>query len=93
MPEDPGDIPKIKPVIRQIVNEFHPDVQTLLEAGYDLEPSIQAIDHFGDIEAAMNYLDSRDEDSNEGDLLQSIGSEDMEGTEDTLEKCVLENWF
>lgn len=92
MPEDLDVSTKIKTVVRQVVDEFHPHVQTLLEAGYDLEPSIQAIDQFGDPEAAMNYLESNDKDSDKGGIFQQIGSEDMEITEEIYEKYVLRKW-
>lgn len=90
--EDPALTPKVKTIVRQAIDEFHPHVQTLLEAGYDLESSIEAVDRFGDVEVAMNYLDSRDEDSSEEGTFQPMTSEDMEGTEETWEKYVLTNY-
>ena len=41
---------------KQPVNEFHPTVQELVEAGYSMEQSIEAVEHHEDVEGAMDYL-------------------------------------
>ena len=41
---------------KQPVEEYHPLVQQLLEAGYDVEQSIEAVEHHESIEGAMDYL-------------------------------------
>jgi len=38
------------------VDEFHPTVQELVEAGYNMEQSIKAVEHFEKLEEAMDYL-------------------------------------
>ena len=41
---------------KQPVDEYHPTVQQLLEAGYDVEQSIEAVEHHDSLERAMDYL-------------------------------------
>ena len=41
---------------KQPVDEYHPTVQQLLEAGYDVEQSIGAVKHNENLEGAMDYL-------------------------------------
>ena len=41
---------------KQPVDEYHPTVQQLLEAGYDVEQSIEAVEHQDSLEGAMDYL-------------------------------------
>ena len=41
---------------KQPVDEYHPTVQQLLEAGYDVEQSIEAVEHNESLEGAMDYL-------------------------------------
>ena len=41
---------------KQPVDEYHPTVQQLLEAGYDVEQSIGAVEHNENLEGAMDYL-------------------------------------
>ena len=58
--------PSIRTVVRQSVDESHPDVQELVEAGYDLQASVEAMDQFRDMERAMKYLDDREKEEMEG---------------------------
>ena len=46
---------------KQPVDEYHPTVQQLLEAGYDVEQSIEAVEHHENLEGAMDYLLNREE--------------------------------
>ena len=46
---------------KQPVDEYHPTVQQLLEAGYDVEQSIEAVEHHESLEGAMDYLLSLEE--------------------------------
>ena len=50
--------PKIKIHItkKQCVDAFHPTVQELVEAGYDVEQSIHAVEYDDRLEGAMDYL-------------------------------------
>ena len=41
---------------KQPVDEYHPTVQQLLEAGYDVEQSIEAVEYHEVLEGAMDYL-------------------------------------
>ena len=41
---------------KQRVDEFHPTVQVLVEAGYSMEQSIHAVEHDDRLEGAMDYL-------------------------------------
>ena len=41
---------------KQPVDEFDPTVQKLVEAGYSLEQSIEAVEHHEELEGAMDYL-------------------------------------
>ena len=41
---------------KQRVDEFHPTVQMLVEAGYRVEQSIRAVEHDDRLEGAMDYL-------------------------------------
>ena len=41
---------------KQPVDEFHPTVQELVEAGYSVEQSIRAVEHNDRLEGAMDYL-------------------------------------
>ena len=41
---------------KQPVDEYHPIVQQLLEAGYDVQQSIEAVERHESLERAMNYL-------------------------------------
>ena len=57
-------IPKVKVVHRQIINESHPVVQQLVEEyEYDLDASIEAVQLFGSMQAAMDYLVGKEGDS------------------------------
>ena len=44
---------------KQPVDEFHPTVQQLVEAGFSVEQSIDAVEHDDGLEGAMDYLLSR----------------------------------
>lgn len=41
---------------KQPVDEFDPTVQELVEAGYSMEQSIEAVEHHEDVMGAMDYL-------------------------------------
>ena len=41
---------------KQLVDEFHPTVKQLVEAGYSVEQSIDAVEHCEGLEGAMDYL-------------------------------------
>ena len=41
---------------KQLVDEDHPTVQELVEAGYNVEQSIEAVEHYERLEEAMDYL-------------------------------------
>ena len=56
-------IPKVKIVHRHIINESHPVVQQLVEEyEYDLDASIEAVQLFGMLDRAMDYLARKDAD-------------------------------
>ena len=38
------------------MDEFHPTVQELIGAGYNLQQSIDAVEHSEELEGALNYL-------------------------------------
>jgi len=38
------------------VDEFHPTVQELIGAGYNLQQSIDAVEHSEELEGALDYL-------------------------------------
>ena len=48
--------PKIHITKKQRVDAFHPTVQELVEAGYDVEQSIHAVEYDDRLEEAMDYL-------------------------------------
>ena len=60
---------KIHTVYKQPVDEFHPTVQELVEAGYDVEQSIEAVEHNESLEGAMDYLLNREE---EGEIFHGL---------------------
>ena len=64
--------PRIKTVIRQAIDQSHPVVLKLLDADYGLEESMEAVERFGKLGPAMDYLDRKD-DSDEGGLFQASG--------------------
>ena len=53
---------------KQPVDEFHPTVQELVEAGYSLEKCIEAVECHQGLEGAMDYLLSLDK---EGGIFQT----------------------
>ena len=47
---------EIHVIQKQPVDKYHPTVQQLIEAGYDVEQSIEAVEHRENLEGAMDYL-------------------------------------
>ena len=41
---------------KEAVDEYHPTVQQLVDAGYNMERSIDAVEHYEVLEEAMDYL-------------------------------------
>jgi len=41
---------------KEPVDEYHPTVQQLLEAGYDVEQSIEAVERHEGVQEVMDYL-------------------------------------
>lgn len=41
---------------KEAVDEYHPTVQQLVDAGYNVEQSINAVEHHEGLEEAMDYL-------------------------------------
>ena len=68
--------PRIKTVIRQAIDRSHPVVQTLLDSEYGLEESIEAVERFGKLGPAMDYLDRKD-DSDEGGVFQASSQQPL----------------
>ena len=60
-------------VYKQLVDEFHPNVQELGEAGYSMEQSIEAVEQHEGLEGAMDYLLSLQE---EGEIIQTSISDE-----------------
>ena len=58
--------PSIHTVMRESVDENHPDVQELVEAGYDLQAAVEAMEQFRDVGRAMVYLDAQESEETEG---------------------------
>ena len=56
---------------KQPVDEFHPTVQELVDAGYGIEESIEAADHSENPEEALDYLLNLD---GEGGMFQPSAS-------------------
>ena len=52
---------EIRIVYKQPVDEFHPTVQQLIELGYDVQQSFEAVEHHESLEGAMDYLLSLEE--------------------------------
>ena len=52
------DSPIIESLTTQIqpVDEFHPTVQELIEVGYSVKQSVEAVKHHEGLEEAMDYL-------------------------------------
>ena len=44
----------------------HPDIQDLVEAGYDLQAAMKAMEQFRDVGEAMSYLDKQERPEVEG---------------------------
>ena len=53
-------------MIGQKFNGNHPDVRDLVEAGYDLQAAVKAMEQFGDVGEAMSYLDKQERQEVEG---------------------------
>ncbi len=52
---------QIKTVVTQTVDENHPGVQELVEAGYEPQDCVEAIEQsLGDVQEAMKLLDARE---------------------------------
>ena len=60
-------------VYKQLVDEFHPIVQELGEAGYSVEESIDAVEQYEGLEGAMDYLLNLEE---EGEIIQTSTSDE-----------------
>ena len=60
-------------VYKQLVDEFHPIVQELNEAGYSVEQSIEAVEQHEELERAMDYLLNLEE---EGEIIQTSTSDE-----------------
>ena len=60
-------------VYKQLVDEFHPIVQELNEAGYSVEQSIEAVEQHEELERAMDYLLNLEE---EGETIQTSTSDE-----------------
>ena len=54
---------ELKVVHKPLTNESHPVVQQLVEEEYDLDASIEAVQLFGTLEKAIDYLATKDADS------------------------------
>ena len=71
----------IKTIVRETVDEAHPDVRELVKAGYDLDKTVRAVSLYRDPQLAMRHLDSQEDDHFEvetNNLQQFISREDME---------------
>ena len=68
--------PRIRTVIRQAIDQSHPVVQKLVDADYGLEESIEAVERFGKLGPAMDYLDRKD-DSDEGGVFQASSQQPL----------------
>ena len=77
--------PSIRTVERESIDENHPDVQELVEAGYDLQAAVEAMDQFRDVGRAMVFLDQQEREETEGTgdaggYVRSVSREDIEGS-------------
>lgn len=59
------DIVTIETEMQEQVDENHPIVKELISAGYTVERSLDAVDKYETLDAAMNYLDQQDLDEDE----------------------------
>ena len=63
-------VPKVKVIHWQIINESHPVVQQLVEEyEYDLDASIEAVQLFGSVQGAMDYLAGKEGDSEDEEMI------------------------
>ena len=74
--------PSIRTVERESIDENHTDVQELVEAGYDLQAAVEAMDQFRDVGRAMVFLDQqeREETGGTGDAggyVRSVSREEV----------------
>lgn len=69
---------QLKTVVRQIINEHHPGVQELVEAGYDPQDSVEAVEQsMGDVLEAMTILDNKEkEEAEPGIFVRSASREE-----------------
>ena len=65
---------------KQPVDEYHPTVQQLLDVGYNVEQSIEAVENHESLEGAMDYLLSLE---GEGEIFH--GSTQDEGHRKVME--------
>ena len=72
--------PSIRTVVRESIDVNHPKVLELVEAGYDLQAAVEAIDQCRDVKRAMRYLDALErketEETCEGEIVRSISREE-----------------
>ncbi len=68
----------IKTVLRPTVDESHPGVQELVEAGYELQDCVEAIEQSMDVQEALKLLETRDmeEVAQPGMFVRSISREE-----------------
>ena len=79
----------IKTVTKQTIDEAHPDVQKLLGADFSLEDAIEAMERFGNLGAAVDFLESKENDDSEaGPELLQVASNIEKPTELTGLECV-----
>ncbi len=70
---------QIRTVVRPTVDESHPGVQELVEAGYEPQDCVEAIEQsIGDVQEAMKLLDAREmeEGAQPGMFVRSISREE-----------------
>ncbi len=84
LPEEtsPSAALQIKRVVREIFDETHPGVQELVEAGYNLRNSVEAMEQsMGDLQEAMEILDNSE---TEDEVEPGTGLQSTRGREDTM---------
>ena len=64
-PAHAPEITRIERAAREKVDENNSMVQSLVNAGYALEQSIDAVDRYPTVKAAMEYLDKMEDDEDE----------------------------
>ncbi len=80
------DIAVVESEMQEQVDENHPVVQDLVSAGYTVEQSIDAVEKYEILDAAMDYLDQQalDEDD-EKDLIPSRPCYNQQTSNDALD--------